>query len=129
MNKKRENPVVGQILYSLNVGSAARNCPQMLGPVRVISVGRKYFTVLKDGCSDWCKTKYYLEDWREVSDYTPDTRLYVSEKEYDDDKLHNEMASMIMQAFNRQCNMNTYSLEDLAAICSILKKYEVKSEN
>jgi hypothetical protein len=127
MCMKREKPVVGQTLYSLNVGNAARGRPQKLTPVEVVSVGRKYFTVHTIGMPDWHTVKYSLEDWSEVSIYIPYTRLYVSEKEYEDDKLHDEMSSMIMRAFDRQYTMKTYSLEDLAAICSILKKYEAKS--
>ena len=51
----KTKPVVGQVLYSLNVGNAARNCGQVLTPVTVVSVGRKYFKVKKDvNAPKWC---------------------------------------------------------------------------
>lgn len=48
----KPTPQVGQTLYSLNIGNAARNCEQKLKPVIVRKVGRKYFE---------CSTKWLDE--------------------------------------------------------------------
>jgi hypothetical protein len=75
-------PVVGQKLYSLNVGNAARNREQVLTEVEVISVGRKYFKVKKD----WQTIEYHLESWREKTVYSPTSVLYEKREIYEKEK-------------------------------------------
>ena len=82
MNQK---PVVGQRLFALNVGNSARTAPQVLVPVTVVSVGRKYFTVKRDDLS-WWECKFYVDSWREVSNYSANYALYATEQEWKDEK-------------------------------------------
>ncbi len=55
-------PAVGQVLYSLNVGNAARGRERVLTPVVVIKVGRKYFTCRPEGKDSWADVQYHLSD-------------------------------------------------------------------
>ena len=88
-------PEVGETLFSLNIGNAARNSEQVLTPVVVAKVGRKYFTV-REG---WKETKYRLSDWLQVTDYSPDSCLYESEQEWEDETLSRVLAGAIGEAF------------------------------
>ncbi len=55
-------PTVGETLYSLNIGNATRGKVQKLTPVKVLKVGRKYFTTGVECGPEWKKElKEYLE--------------------------------------------------------------------
>ena len=97
----KPTPTIGQTLYSLNVGNAARRIPQTLKPVVVTKVGRKYFTVGEG----WRATEYHLHDWREKSDYMANSRLYASEQEYADEKETSEICGRIAKAFEHGKNI------------------------
>lgn len=83
---KRTKPVVGQVVYSLNVGNAARRTPQKLTPLKVAKVGRKLFYASESGAMDWGATPFCLEDWREKTEYCASHQLYTSEQEYLDER-------------------------------------------
>ena len=109
-------PEVGETLFSLNIGNAARNSKQVLTPVVVAKVGRKYFTVgagLKE-------TKYRLSDWRQVTDYSPDSCLYEFEQEFEDEALSRILAGAIGEAFKYGRNIRALPLESLRQIYSIV---------
>ncbi len=80
----RTKPKVGQIVFSLNVGNAARNQPSVLTPMTVTFVGRKYFTVKEDGNGSWAETKHLIENWRQVTNHSCDSVLFESRKEYEE---------------------------------------------
>ena len=83
---KRRKPVVGETLYSLNVGNAAwHGIKQELTPVVVVSVGHKYFKASERRMINRPIT-YHLEDWVEAGDYEPDSRLYESPQAWEDEK-------------------------------------------
>src|ERR1017187_3968452 len=94
----RPKPVVGQTLYSLNVGNAARNRPQALTTVVVTSVGRKFFTTQVEG-RKYSETKYRLDNWSEVTHYIPDTHLYLCEQDWIDEKERGALMSFCEEAF------------------------------
>lgn len=108
-------PIVGETLYSLNVGNAARDSEQVLTPVKVKSVGRRYFTVI--GKYGWEK-KYYLDTWGEVSDYRADSCLYETEKEWKDEKEATDLHRKIKEHFVYKKRL---SLEQLRAINKIME--------
>lgn len=83
-------PGVGETLYSLNVGDAARNREQVLTPVVVRKVGRKYFEA-SPAEQPHLITQYRLSDWGEHSDYSARSRLYRTPKEWEDEKESAEM--------------------------------------
>jgi len=93
-----EKPVVGQTLYSLNVGNAARRAEQVLTPATVTKVGRKYFTCVRDGWN--FGEEYHIEDWCEKTEYTASSYLYATEKEWIDEKERNELHKTISEYFS-----------------------------
>ncbi len=105
-------PKVGQIVFSLNVGNAARRSPQVLTPMRVTSVGRKYFTAETDG-QHWTRTKFHLENWREVSNYSQNYSLYETEQAYADEKETNMIAGKLGAMFPYGRNIHGHSLNKL----------------
>jgi hypothetical protein len=77
---QNQAPVVGQTLFSLNVNNAARGCLQELTEMVVTTVGRKYFTCkAKTG---WPEFTYHIDGWRQKSDFSPVSVLYLNKLEY-----------------------------------------------
>lgn len=89
------NPKVGETLYSLNVGNAARRTPQVLVPVVVTNVGRKYFTV-GEGHRE---KQYYLDDWSEKTNYSATSVLYESEQEWKEEQERTHLMAEIRKTF------------------------------
>ena len=82
-----KKPEVGQKLYSLNVGNAARSCEQKLTPVIVTKVGRKYFSVKReDDNRGWTEIQFHLDGWHEKSEYMASSSLYLHPQEWEDQK-------------------------------------------
>jgi len=124
----REKPVVGQRLFSLNIGNAARNCEQMLTEVEVIKVGRKYFTCLRAGDDrGWSDESYHLDTWDEKTDYSAHSCLYLSEQEFNDEKEADAICKLLKDAFDCGCNRWNIPLPELRQIWGIAKEYGEKS--
>jgi hypothetical protein len=117
----RQPPKVGQTLYSLNVNDAARGGkPQILTPVTVVSVGRKYFEV--DGPGIFRGQKHKLEDWVQVVTYgSPDCELYWSEQAYKDKLEADAIARQIGDLFEYGRNGAKISLNNLRLIKRIIE--------
>lgn len=113
----KEKPRVGQILYSLNVGNAARFGEQKLRPVEVTKVGRKYFTC---GSGIW-GTQYYIDGWAQKTEYSANTRLYATEAEWEKEKEKNNLSGKMREFFNRD-GERKLSLEQLRAIDEVIEK-------
>ena len=111
-----EKPVVGQILYSLNIGNAARNREKSLTPVIVKKVGRKYFTCGQDGWPEHCDTQYYIDDWREKTIYSANSTLYENAQDYRDEKEITEICWRLHRAFEYGRNLLGIELADLRKI-------------
>lgn len=114
-------PKVGQTLYSLNIGNAARHSPQVLTPVSVNNVGRKYFTVKHPDYS-WRELEYHLEDWREKTDYSPNSALYGTPKDWEDEKEASEILDFVWKKSDSLRRSNTLSIETLRAIRDLLSQ-------
>jgi len=114
----KPNPIVGQTLYSLNVGNAARNREQVLAPMIVTKVGRKYFTAKPDGKS-YGERDYHLGSWRQKTDYSPDSELYADPKEWEDEKAASEISARIRQEFGH-CSKPSQTLDQLRRIAAII---------
>ena len=112
----KKKPTIGQTLYSLNVGDAARNTPQVLTPLKVTKVGSKYFT-LGEG---WREAQFHLSSWRENSDYTSDHRIYETEQSYKDEKEEGEISNRIYKAFEYGRNTQEIPLSKLREIDQML---------
>lgn len=113
-------PKVGQTLYSLNVGNAAgRGREQILTPVIVTKVGRKYFTVERL-MSDWKRpTEFRLAGWREETDCMASQRLYETEQEWEDEKEASSLNDAIGKVF-RQFGKTGLALDQLRKINAII---------
>ena len=118
----REKPKVGQKLFSLNIGNSARNREQVLTPVVVKKVGRKYFTCGPEGKEQpWMQTEYHLDTWKEKTDYSADSKLYESEQEWLDKKECSKICRYIYEQFNYGNNYLKIPLSDLKKIMEIIK--------
>ncbi len=96
MGKKK--PVVGQIVYSLNIGNAARRRPQELTEFIVKKVGRVYFTAgLKD--RDWGNHQYYIDGWKEKYDSCANSELFETPEAYEAEKKRDLQAAKIRKTF------------------------------
>jgi len=91
----KPKPEIGQVLYSLNVGNAARYKPQELTPATVTKVGRKYFTTGEG----WQSEQYEIETWKQKTDFIASSQLYSSEQEWEDEKEARSIASYIENHF------------------------------
>ena len=110
---------VGQRLFSLNIGNAARRAKQVLKPVIVTKVGRKYFTVKTEDQYGF-ETEYCLENWCENTKYSPDSKLYEKEQQWEDEKEISVICEKIRRAFEYGKNNQNIDLEKLRMIFSIV---------
>lgn len=113
----KSKPIVGQRLFSLNIGNSTRYCKQVLTPVVVTKVGRKYFTCSPPESVSYFETKYHLDSWSEVTDYTPDSCLYETEQEWDDHKEKLALSEQISRYFrNGRNDLSLSTLRQVAAL-------------
>jgi len=109
---------VGQKLFSLNVGNAARWAKPVMTPVTVIKVGRKYFTTRHDGVNkEWTDTQYHITNWAEKSNYSATSMLYGTLQDYSDEQETNELHNKIRETFGYR---NELSLNTLKLIMEII---------
>jgi len=114
----RKKVTVGQKLYSLNVGNNARHREQVLTPVTVVTVGRKYFTTKLENYS--FETYYRLDDWSERTEYSPNSKLYESEQEWADEKETMTLCKEISRSFEHSNNTKRLSLQTLRTILAAI---------
>jgi hypothetical protein len=98
----KPRPVVGQTLYALNVGNNARHQAQVLRPVQVISVGRKYFKAIPPeySKSPHMAVEYELENWGHRSECSINWRLYATAQEWEDEKEMDRMSEDLRKMFS-----------------------------
>lgn len=113
---KKPIPTVGQTLYSLNTGNAHRGRPQVLTPVIVKSVGRKYFSAGDPKYN--ISTQYHLDDWREKTEYGHDSKVYASAQEWEDEKEAQALSDRIRKHF--QYGQSGLPLSSLRTIAEFL---------
>ena len=120
--KSHPAPKVGDILYSVNVGNATRYREQVATPVKVIAVGRKYFTCCEPGAvnSRYAHTQYHLDNWREKTEYSCNSALYLSEQEWRDEKKSQELFRTIGGHFH--IGRTDLTLDQLTRIDAILRE-------
>lgn len=122
----KRKPVLGEIIYDLNIGNAARNRESKLTPVIVCNIGRKYF---KCSPEDWPENlvMYNIEDWSEKSEYAPNHKLYETRKEYDEENETRFIAERMRTIFSKwgKCEI---PLEKLRAINEILIDFKGGSD-
>ena len=110
--------IVGETLYSLNINSAARGQPQILTPIKVTKIGRKYFTAGEK----LLPRQYYLSNWEEKTFYYPESKLYVSEQAYLDEQASHKICRKMKEIFRYGWNNLEIPLHILQKIEKILKE-------
>lgn len=117
----RNKPTVGQQVFILNVGNAARHKPQVLTPATVTKVGRKYFTALENhfAGSPHMATQYHLDTWREKSEYSANSKVYESPQEWADEREAAAIGCMLNDRFG-SLPRTKLSLKSLRAIKAII---------
>jgi hypothetical protein len=123
----KPKPKVGDRVFSLNVGNAARGCAEKLTPVVVKSVGRKYFQVESPIGERIGATEFNLDDWHERSKYSASARILSSEQEWRDEKDAKQIFDKIRTEFSAWTPPKHILLSDLRAISEILKQAELRS--
>lgn len=118
MTTKRK-PVVGETLYSLNIGNSARRCEQVLTPMKVISVGRKYFKLLKEGDHISRAAEFHIDSWYEHSEYSADHAIYETEQHYLNEKESQNLIVFIRETFSHFTRTN-FTLDQLRRIKAII---------
>lgn len=115
----KRKPILGEKLWDLNVGNAARRgTPQVLTPVVVTKVGKKYFTC--KNADQWGREiSYHIDTWRQKTEYCADHKLYETEQEWRDKKEAKEITKQISETFHWMKSHNL-SLEQLRMIKAIL---------
>ncbi len=128
----REKPIKGQKLYSLNVGNAARRSKgQVLTPVIVTKVGRKYFVcerVEDIGSHRDNGIQYYLNTWRQKTDYSATSLLYENEQDWVNTKEIVSICKYIEDEFDYGRSKSKLSLQVLRSI-EVLIKGGLNAEN
>jgi len=116
-----KKPEVGQIVFSLNINRAHEGKKQVLTPIEVKTVGRKYFTAGKPDYSPHMDTQYFISDGSENSGFMPDSHAYESPQAWEDDKEHKSLFCYVLDVFQGYQRSNL-SLEDLRDIKKIIQK-------
>jgi CRISPR/Cas system-associated protein Cas10 (large subunit of type III CRISPR-Cas system) len=117
----RQKPTVGQIVYSLNVGNAARRTEQVLTKKVVTSVGRKYFKIRRlEDTSALSETSYSIDGWHEKCDTCANSSLYESEQEWLDEREASNLCKVIGAAFEYGRNQKSIPLDKLRSIFAII---------
>lgn len=118
----KRKPILGERLFVLNVGNSARNTPQILNPVIVSKVGRKYFTVENDS-EDRCNQplQFQIADWLQVTEYSADYVLYETEQHHADERESLELARVIRNEFSDSWRAPKQTLETLRKIHTLIK--------
>lgn len=116
----KRKPILGETLFYLNVGNAARRgSVQVLTPVTVKTVGRKYFTCEPSEGQYRPKTTYKIGSWEQKTEYCRDQQLYETTKEWEDEKEASEIHAALRAEFNHYSRCGV-PLETLRAIKSLL---------
>lgn len=114
----KRKPIVGETLYSLNVGNAtSRYQPQKLTPMVVSTVGKKYF-VLKSPHGK--ETQFHIDTWKQKTEYSVDHKLYEKEQEWLDETEKRDICRIIGDSFQNGNNNKNLSLEWLRILRDII---------
>ena len=108
-----KKPKVGQILFLMPQGNQARQS-QEIKQAEVVSVGNKYF---KAKISNYYEPKFYIENWREATEYTPNWYAFESEQEIIELQQSEILCPKIRAAFGYG---NKYTLAQLKQVAEII---------
>jgi hypothetical protein len=105
----------------VNVGNNARNCKQVPESVVVSKVGRKYFSCERaDGRG--LPVQFYIDGWRENTNYTANNKLYIKEQHWRDEVEFNKLHGIIRDKFSLGGGSKKLTLEQLRDIHKIIAR-------
>lgn len=107
---------VGQVIWTLNVGNAARRCGQELTERVITKVGRKYFYIEVFRR----KVKFEIETLEECSDYTSDYKVYINKQDYFNEIKKRELLTGIRGILTPQFGVSKVSLDTVISVAKIL---------
>ncbi len=111
--------VVGQKLFLVRQGN--RGIAPACTFVSVSKVGRKYFSVVRDG-QIHLETEFHLDDWRQRTEYAPDCVLYATEQEGLDAKEASKIRDYLHEIFSRYHSISSsLPLESLRKVRAIIE--------
>lgn len=109
---------VGDKVYLNPYGNKAGYGNKEIREYEIKKIGRKYFEVWKDK-SEISIIKFHLDNFRQVTNYTPDWRLYFSKQEILDEQEYNQLLEEVTEVFRHYGKPNL-SLEQLRKIKDII---------
>lgn len=112
----RPIPSVGDTVWLLNVGNAARYTEQKLHPETVVKVGRKYFTTAEAGRAEHMWHTFHLDSWWEKTEYSANWRVYASPGEYEMEKERTFLLEEFRRLFDRKPGLDLDQLRRIKAI-------------
>lgn len=121
---KKEDFSAGQTVYLLERRFEAfefRRIQGFIKEAKVRSVGRKYITV------DYCGGIRFdiTNEFREVTDYSPTYRLYLSKEDIQNEFKRKDITKEIQEKIKRCGGLfNRMTEEDLQTILNIIRKYK-----
>ncbi len=116
----KTKPVIGQIVYAVNVGNAARHRKQSITEMTVLKVGRKYFEC-KEPARHFSQ-QFSIDGWHQNhGGSSANTELYESPQEWADEKEHYRLSTQLRDLFSRygKCPL---TLDQLKRITDITKE-------
>lgn len=117
-NKKREKVEVGQKLYlTVSQCGLRRGVSAKPGVVIVRSVGRKYFTLVEDG-----DTQYYIDTWKEKSIYSSYVTIYFNMLEWKNEKESILISSKLIMLLQENKENQKIPLSLLRKIDFLIKR-------
>jgi hypothetical protein len=119
----KRRPVVGETLFDLAIGNSGRGRTEdKITPVKVLSVGRKYFVCGEDPKKTWGHTKYDIETWEEVTQYCRNHCLYESLQERIDERATAEIRDYLRARFGTYSDKTGFTLDQLRRIKAITEE-------
>lgn len=125
MKKIREKPVVGQKLWIIGVnGYAARSRP--FSPVKVVLVGRKYFTAKVDD-QYGAEYEFHIDEWRHRTNSSAMYLLYASEEERAEELEFERTRGVLHVFFDYNSASRNLPLSALREIMAIVDRHTAES--
>jgi hypothetical protein len=110
-------PKIGEKLFLVHIRYYTKNKSKKEICI-VKRVGKKYFYVSSKDRN--YEIQFYIEDWREKTNYCSNYLLYESEEEYNKEIKKEKYIKEIKNIFDRYGSCNKYSFEQIEQTAKIL---------